>query len=84
MGAYYESISNLDKALVYFEKALGIRQHLSPEDPLGISISHYNLGIVFLKKGEYQKALDHFHKSVTIKTQILGENHPGGGQFLTI
>ena len=35
-----------------------------------------NIGVVYRIKGEYNKALDYFHKCFDIQTVKLGKNHP--------
>mgnify|MGYP001801204026 FL=1 len=38
--------------------------------------SHNNIGIVYKQKGDHEKALDYFEKSLSIWLKALGANHP--------
>ncbi|MCD6067361.1 MAG: protein serine/threonine phosphatase [Bacteroidetes bacterium] len=76
MGYIYHALANvkqdnnkkqelLDKALFYYEQSLTNNQELKNER--GIAMSQYNVGYVYLDKGDTTKALDYFAKSLEIR-----------------
>ena len=41
-----------------------------------MAISYNNIGLVHDNKGEYDKALEHYQKSLAIKLKQMGPEHP--------
>ncbi len=65
MGLLLYKQGLLSKSLNYHEKALEIRKKLG--DELGSAKDHNNIGLIFVKRREYDKALDRFNKSLKIR-----------------
>jgi tetratricopeptide (TPR) repeat protein len=68
MGAAYDMLGSLRKALDYYEKALKIRREMG--DKQGIASSLNNIGTVYRNLGRYSEAISYFLESYKIKEQI--------------
>jgi len=60
IGVIYKSQNDLFKALVYYEKCLEIQERLKDEN-IGTTTS--NIGLIYLLKKEYPKALERFNEA---------------------
>jgi tetratricopeptide (TPR) repeat protein len=54
IGSLYSRMNNLNEALVYYKKALAIKEDY---------LIHFNIGNIYYKKGEYKKAVLCLNKS---------------------
>ena len=60
----------------YYEKCLAIKlKTLGGEHPY-VATSYNNIGQVWNKKGEYDKALEYYEKCLAIELKTLGGEHP--------
>jgi tetratricopeptide (TPR) repeat protein len=56
-------------ALMCFDRSLALKEEL--HDNTGKALELRNKGIVYFKKGDYQKALDQFKKSVQVSNELI-------------
>ena len=63
---YDEAIECYNKAIIVFEKH---------DEPLYVSASYNNMGIVYSYIGKYDEALDYLNKAVAIREENLGKDH---------
>ena len=76
MALVFRAQGEYEKALVYYEKALAIRERvLGPEHP-STATTYNNMAGVFRTQGEYEKALGYYEKALTVYKMKLGEAHP--------
>ena len=71
IGAAYESLNNLDSALIYYKKSLYFDEVIKKQ--AGIAICYNSIGKVYVKKTEYKKAFEYFEKALIINKKI-GDN----------
>ena len=64
------------EALIYYEKALKIRQQLLPSNHPDLGHSYNCIGLVYYSMGEYSKALSSHEKALEIRQKSLPSNHP--------
>ena len=69
-------------ALLFYEKALDIRQKSLPANHPHLATSYSCIGNVYDSMGEYPKALSFFEKALDIWQKSLPANHPSSGHFL--
>ena len=74
-------ISEYDKAIDYYEKALAIRLKVHGTEHPSTGRSYNNLGIVWKVKGEYDKAVDYHEKALAIRLKVHGTEHPSTGNI---
>ncbi len=74
-GLYYEENSNFSQALIYYQKALDIRQKILGDKDLSVAKSYSNVAVVYYKIGEYEKSVSLQEKALEIKINELGEKH---------
>jgi len=67
-NSYNELLSNYDMALEYYENALRILQR-DMTDLNQLARAYNNIGDVFMKKNEYEKAIEYFKKCLDISTK---------------
>lgn len=60
IGAYLIERGEFDESIPWFEKAMAARRYESPAFP------HMNLGRVYERKGEWDKALESYKRAVTL------------------
>lgn len=60
IGAYLIEMDRLDEAIPWLERAMQARRYESPAFP------HMNLGRVWEKKGDWDRAIDSYQKAVTL------------------
>ncbi len=70
----YDKINQLDLALKYHKKESFIIE--KEKDPYALSNLYINMGVIFKEKGEKEKALLYYKKSLVLKRKLYGENHP--------
>ncbi len=66
IGQTYLSLNKLDSAALYLEKAA------LPDNPANRVETYKHLGDLYLRRGEYTKALDYFNQSI-----VLNQQQPG-------
>ncbi|MGB3464357.1 MAG: hypothetical protein WBA74_03770, partial [Cyclobacteriaceae bacterium] len=57
---------NLDKALMYFEKAAAIKRYLTPVDQVSLKRTLYNMGVIYRKNDELFKSIKSFSELVSL------------------
>jgi tetratricopeptide (TPR) repeat protein len=79
LGILYFQISSYDKAIEYYERALGISREI--EDKVGEGNAIGNLGIAYSNLGQVEKAVEYYEQALVISKEIgdrRGEgNHLG-------
>ncbi|MBU4294212.1 MAG: tetratricopeptide repeat protein, partial [Actinobacteria bacterium] len=74
LGYFFLSIEDLEKARKLFESVISRRKTLTRNKDLGVvALSHYNLGIIEMKCGYFDKALKEFENSLDILKEINQE-----------
>jgi tetratricopeptide (TPR) repeat protein len=68
LGIVYETKGDLDKAIEYYQKALGIYQAQSSK--AGLAIQYGNLGMVYKTQGDLDKAAEFWQKSLALFTEV--------------
>ena len=71
MGHLYDTISNFDKSLKCFERALKMRQNTG--DGAKAAQVYNVLGISFAKRRKFADAMDSFEQSLSLRKAALGE-----------
>jgi len=63
IGAYLIELDHLDEAIPWLEKAVHAKRYESPAFP------HMNLGRIYEKKGEWDRAIESYKTAVTLNPQ---------------
>lgn len=76
-GLIYSIKEEFNESLEYYNKALSvsIQNHGMDNHDEQVRI-HFNIGTVYNKKGNKEKALFHTHKTLELGTKFYGANHP--------
>ncbi|GAB1855619.1 hypothetical protein MHTCC0001_04530 [Flavobacteriaceae bacterium MHTCC 0001] len=74
IGLNYDKTNHLDLAFKYYEKAAYIFKR--EDHYFGQTTTYGNMGIIFGARGEDDKALEYFIKSLNINKKIYGDKHP--------
>jgi protein O-GlcNAc transferase len=64
LGVVYQTRGELDKAVMYYEKALAIDEALGHQEDM--AIDYGNLGVVYQIRGELDKAVMYYEKALAI------------------
>jgi tetratricopeptide (TPR) repeat protein len=64
----YLDVSFYERALEYHSKSLEIKEEIG-ESPLSISISYNNIGLVYYKIGDPDKAEEYYNDAINLKLQ---------------
>ncbi|WP_074409515.1 tetratricopeptide repeat-containing sensor histidine kinase [Aquimarina megaterium] len=72
MGNFYNAKSEHEKALFYNKKMLKVAKRLQYE--LGVAKSYQNIGVTYVKMGNYNRALDNYLKALKIYEALEEEN----------
>ena len=76
IGLLHDEQGDYASALMYYQKAIDIRQQELPPDHFSLSVSYNNIGEVQRQLGDYFNALDNHRKTLLIKQKILPPNDP--------
>ncbi len=76
LGSGYYYLSDYDKALEYFEKALEIKESKLVKDHPSTATTYNNIAEAYRDKGDYDKALEYYGKALEIVVSRLGKDHP--------
>jgi len=68
LGLVYWNLSDYQKALEYYSKALQINEEIGKKD--GIATNLGNIGIVYQNLSDYPKAIEYFSKALHINDEI--------------
>ena len=72
LGKYYAELNQDEKAIAEYKKALGLKEiHIKGEK----SISYYNLGLIYSKKKEYEKAKRYYVHALKLNPQFSDAHH---------
>lgn len=74
LGVIKSGESQLDSSLVFYQRALRIREKAylgNPHPDLGMTYN--NIGIIYAKNGQYRQALSFFLKGLEVNKAVLGE-----------
>jgi two-component sensor histidine kinase len=72
MGNFYNDKSEHETALFYNKKMLEVAKRLQYE--LGVAKSYQNIGVTYVKMGNYNRALDYYLKALGIYQVLEEEN----------
>jgi type IV pilus assembly protein PilF len=81
LGFVYFRDGKVDEAIKYYHKALGNELYLNPQD------AHLNLGVAYLSRKEYHKAMLHLEEAIRLVPDFtaaynnLGKAYEGLGQY---
>jgi len=62
IGAYYEITGAFDKALYYYQKALGINKSIDKQQQM--AKNQNNIGNIYLQQGNYERALENYFEAM--------------------
>ena len=71
LGKRFDSILEYDKAIKYYKRSIELNIKMYGNKHNSIGFTNNFLGIVFMDKGEYDKAIDHYEKGL----EIIGKKH---------
>ena len=78
-AALYEKVSNFEKALELYYKALYIREKKLGKEHISTATTYNNIASVYYKQGYYpdypEKALVFYKKALEIREKVLGKEH---------
>ena len=74
-GKVYESLSNNNKSLEYYQKSLKIYLSLLGQNHINIAITYNNIAVIHYSLSNYIVSLDFFKKALKIYIEIQTENH---------
>ena len=76
MGGCYLKNTDLDTAVVCFDKARNIREDLFGEHHYTVGLCHLNKGRAHMLEGKFDSGKEHIDKAKNIFTMHLGVDHP--------
>jgi tetratricopeptide (TPR) repeat protein len=79
LGAIKQNQGEYKDAIIFYVKALDIREKTLPANHPELGASHEFVGLVYYHMGEYSKALSFFEKALGIRKIALPANHPDLG-----
>jgi tetratricopeptide (TPR) repeat protein len=68
IGIAYTSLSQAEKALEYYRRALSIREEI--DDREGMAATDNNIGVVYDTLGQREKALEYYHRAAPILEEL--------------
>ena len=77
VGTEHELLGAPDEAIAFYTKAMGLDRARADREPgqglwrLDLSFSHGALGAAFAKKGELERALDHYLQAVELRRTVV-------------
>ncbi|MGB8982209.1 MAG: tetratricopeptide repeat protein, partial [Anaerolineales bacterium] len=71
----YDHLCEFDKEQTVWERVLDIQGRFYSEQHPALAATHYDYASLFLRKGEYARALEHLTESLAITENSLGKNH---------
>ncbi|MEQ9404168.1 MAG: CHAT domain-containing protein [Cyclobacteriaceae bacterium] len=78
LGQAYSQIGEVEKGLLYHEKAVRISEKTLPKDDPSLAAMYGNLSHGYTQNGKYEQALDYALEDMRITTKV-SENHPDLG-----
>ncbi|CAF0814736.1 unnamed protein product [Didymodactylos carnosus] len=76
LGSIYDDQGDYEKALLYYNKALGTELNAPNSDQIRMANYYNNIGLVYHGLQRYSEALEMLEKSLQIQQKILPPNHP--------
>ncbi len=73
-GESYLGLGQFEKSITYFEKALKVREQLTPKETKGYSNVLYNLTYVYLETGNFNKAKITAQNLLNVDASLYGKN----------
>jgi len=81
-GCNFQDAGLYDKAQVYYEQALSIRERVLDKDDPNIVISLNNLAELYRIQGKYAETEPLLQRALTISEKVFGQEHPNVAQSL--
>lgn len=75
MGAKNSSLGQLDKALVYLNKALAIQLKALGSEHVEVARTQYGIALVNFGQGSYGRAKELFEACTKIYSRVYGADH---------
>ena len=72
LATYYFEENELAKSLACYMKTLQVLGKLTLHSSETAGDCHFNMGVVFIKLGYQTKAIQHFERALTIRTEVVG------------
>ena len=76
LGLMANNMGQYEKAIVYYEKALDIKEKQNPFNHQNLANTYNNIGALYESMGDYPKALSFHEKALAIQQQSLPPTHP--------
>ncbi|CAF0790413.1 unnamed protein product [Adineta steineri] len=76
LGLVHSNQGDYEKALLYYEQGLEIKQKTLSSNHPNMATSYNNIGTVYYKMGKYSKTLSFYEKALEIQQKTLSSNHP--------
>ena len=76
IGDGLKQLADFDKALVYYEKSLKIKEEILGEGHPSTATTYNNIAVVYDAQGNYGEALEFYRKDLEIREKVLGLEHP--------
>ena len=76
IGDGLEQLADFDKALVYYEKSLKIKEKVLGDEHPSTATTYNNIAGVYEDMGDYGRALEYYEKALKICEEVLGKEHP--------
>jgi len=74
-GKIYDHLCQFDKEEQVWNRILDIQSKVYPGNHPASATTHYHFGNLCLRRGEFDDALKHLEKSLSITEKSLGKNH---------
>ena len=74
-GKIYDHLCEFDEEERIWDRILDIQSEVYPENHPALATTHYDYGNLCLRKGNFDKALEHLKKSYSITEMSFGEKH---------
>ena len=75
IGTIHYILQEFDKALEYYQKALGINKKILGDEHKDTADSYSNMGNIYDYLEEFEKAVEYYQKALGITKKVLGDEH---------
>ena len=76
LGEFKRSLGELDEAVVYYRRALDLREALVGPDNPELGVSYYNLATHYQDLNQLDEARQCYERALQIREQAVGPDHP--------